>query len=77
MPISDNMNDRFFVLTEALERSSHTEYFSASEKTCIHQERAAIMKARDSISITNDKPVPQYRVPEMLNKKILKLIKNQ
>lgn len=77
MPVSDNLNDRFFVLTEALDRSSGTNYFSVSEKISIHQERSAIMQARDSISVENDKPTPKYRVPEKLNKKILELTRNQ
>lgn len=71
-----NLDDRFFVLTKALEKSAQTGYFTIYERMLIHQERAAIFRAKDSISADQDNPEQDYIVPDALEAKIQNLITN-
>jgi hypothetical protein len=86
------LQERFFELTDALQMSKDTEYFTVGQKICIHQERSAMMQAEDDLQeayneyinlpdeaqamVDEPERQPSYVVPEHLNYKIQNLINN-
>ncbi|MBB4117895.1 hypothetical protein GGR32_000167 [Mesonia hippocampi] len=63
----DELLNRFEKLTTVLELSSGWGYFSPLQRTCIHQERAAIFKALDAIAFKGLKNcTPKYTLPPHL-----------
>lgn len=66
---------RFIKLTETLSLSSGLGYFSPLQRTCLHQERSAIMQAINRINYTGDEAVtPHYQIPAHLEIKVKKVI---
>lgn len=89
---NQELTNRFFQLSDALELSKDTDYFTVGQKICIHQERSAVMQANDELELAyndyanlpddvkamNKEPEtqPRYKVPKELNDKIKNLINN-
>ena len=85
------LQDRFFKITDAIELSAGTEYFSTGQRICLHQERASVMRAMeelyDETIAYNNHPdnegIPphviktSYSIPQHLNEKLEQLINNQ
>ncbi|MEZ7494479.1 hypothetical protein QO206_03215 [Leeuwenhoekiella aequorea] len=60
--------NRFELITLILFSTRERAYFSAGQKICLHQERAAIMHAIDVINADNVSTVtPAYEVPAHIN----------
>ena len=61
------LSRRFLLLTDALRYCRTRAYFSASQKTCLHMERAAIFHAQDYIGVSGDEARdPDYWIPAHL-----------
>lgn len=69
------LHKRFDKLTEILSLSSGLGYFSPLQRTCLHQERSAIMQAINRINYADEEAVtPRYQIPAHLEQKVKKVI---
>lgn len=68
---------RLDFLTDVLRYSRGKGYFSAGQRICIHQERSAIMQAREEMIIEDLEAIePAYRLPEHLEETALRVQKD-
>lgn len=71
------IRDRFYLLSEVLYLCRTRAYFSVFQKMCVHQERAALLHAMDSINQYGDDQVtPEYTLPAHLQAKIIQVQKD-
>lgn len=60
---------RFDFLTDVLRHSLDKGYFNLLQRICIHQERSAIMQARDQLYESDLESVePAYKIPDHLER---------
>jgi len=66
--------DRNDLITEVLKATRQSAYFSVSQRTCLHQHRAAVMHALDDINAGDgESATPQYQLPAHLEQIVLRV----
>ena len=70
-----DLHHRFKTLESILYFSRGRGYFNAGKRTCIHMERAAILRAKEELDLTDAvTATPSYTIPEHLEKKCKQVI---
>ncbi|MAO42131.1 hypothetical protein [Leeuwenhoekiella sp.] len=66
--------NRYDLITAVLKTTRQSAYFSVSQRTCLHQHRAAVMHALDDINAGDgwESATPQYQLPAHLEQIVLR-----
>lgn len=69
------LQNRFNTLTDILRFSQNLGYFTAGQRTCIHQERAALLQAMERLNYSaTEASSPKYQVPDHIETKINRVV---
>lgn len=70
------LQERFELLGEILYKSRNLGYFSSPQRTCLHMERSAIIRAQGHLDGGAETARPSYTIPEHLEAKCNQVIRD-